>query len=206
MLGDSEKKIYVTIVEGRFAVSVPESDSKGSEFVTKEGKKKFYRYYKDLTGRIDSIIYVNPPAEHPTWSASWILNMHDADENYSVTMPVGSGYANSFFCILPNIDKQLAITLQPSMKDETYEGKTKTKRSIFVKQNGSWLKWFYSGADSGLPVIEKIVKKSGDVEYDDFERTEFFKELAAKFNKEETTKETIHHEPVPQVPDDDLPF
>lgn len=206
MLGNSEKKIYVTIVEGRFAVSVPESDSNGSEFVTKEGKKKFYRYYKDLTGRIDSIIHVNPPAEHPTWSASWILNMHDADENYSVTMSVGSGYANSFFCILPNITKELAVTLQPSMKDEAYEGKMKTKRSIFVKQNGSWLKWFYSGADSGLPAIEKIVKKSGDVEYDDFDRTEFFKELAAKFNKAETTKETIHHEPVPQAPDDDLPF
>jgi len=40
MLGNAEKKIYVTIVEGRFAVSVPENDSHASEFMTKEGKKK----------------------------------------------------------------------------------------------------------------------------------------------------------------------
>lgn len=205
---------YLSIVDGRLAQSASATTEGAEKFTTKEGKEKFYLFFKSVIGKIASITNRPPPDNHQEWSHNWLIKIVDDDETYQLQMPYSSGYANAFFSILPNIDPKEKVEIIPTMKREVWEGKMKEKRSVFIKQNGKTLQWYYKkGGVETLPEIEVIKKKSGAIDYDDYERNEFFAKLATEYNSKIFSSPEIKDIPVEDIPaasispdEDDLPF
>lgn len=183
-LNQKEAVTYLQIVNGKIAVKTTAETAGAVEITNKAGEKKYYQMYNSFTGKIHKISYKPPPETHTEWGWQWTIQLKDNADLYNLNMSFGSGYANSFFCILPNIDLNKEIEIIPIQRKEIYEGKEKEKRSLFIKQNDEVLKWaFRKDLNADLPDIEVIKKKNGTVIYDDTERNEFFKKIANEINE-----------------------
>lgn len=190
---------YVSIVNGKFAVQcLPESEG-ATEFKNKEGVIKHYHFYNNLVGYLREITFKPAPDTHPEYKGNWVLSF-EADEMFKLNIPKSSGYANAFFCILPNIKASELCSIQAQISVSVWEGKQREQRTIFVKQNGNVLKWAFTKANkNGLPDIETVTLKDGSKVYDDTDRNIFFQKLADDFNGESPKSEVTNT-------DDEFPF
>lgn len=95
-------------------------------------------------------------------------------------MDFDSGYAFGFLSTVPNIALEDAFLMSPSYKEE--DGKKRSR--MFIQQNGSWLKQYFTrDTPNGLPELKKI-KVKGKETWDNTERLDWFKEtLIPKLNK-----------------------
>lgn len=207
MFNEQEVIRYASIVNGKIAVSSSALNPKAETITTKEGKQKYYLFYKSVTARIVGLNYKAPPEDHQEWSWNWIIKLQSGDELCNLQLNFGSSYALTFFSILPNIDLNEPVEIQPYMKEEIYEGKKREKRGMFIRQNGNTLKWYYTKENSAdMPAVEVIKKKSGKVEYDDFERNEFFKKLVKETNLKLAGIKQTKEEMQPETLEDDDPL
>lgn len=183
-LNQSEKISYLQIINGKIATKTTAGTSGAVEITNKTGDKRHYLMYKSISGLIHKISYKPPPDTHSEWGWQWNITLKDNADFYNLNMSFGSGYANSFFCILENVNLEKEVEIIPIQRTEIYEGKEKEKRSLFIKQGEEVLKWFYrKDLNADLPEIEVTKTKSGKVIYDDTERNEFFKKIANKINE-----------------------
>lgn len=180
----SEKISYLTIVNGKIAKACQSDQPDAEKYVTKDGKEKWYIFFSGITGFLESISIKLPPENHPEYSANWILRISANSETFQLQIPQSSGYAHAFFCILPNVNPEEPLNIQPSCRTQIWEGKERESRTIFLKQNGELLKWAHTSKDKrGLPDVEVIQSKGGKTLYDDTERNEFFKNIMNIYNE-----------------------
>lgn len=87
------------------------------------------------------------------------VTLFDSDQiNYVLSMRFGSGYCSAFCKILPNV--KLDLPLEISGKSEQGTDASHTKTSIFIKQEGQAVKWFFTKANAhGLPEAERFYNK-----------------------------------------------
>lgn len=191
-LNESKNVTYLSIVNGKIAKNSTALDDKAEEWTTKDGNKKYYRYYKSLSGWITRVSYQPPPESNPQWSPNWVVEMTDGTDGFQLKIPFSSGYALGFFSTLEHINPANEVELIPKMDKSEYMGKMRENRSLFVKQkdnehasarDGMTLMWRYTKDDpKELPQVEKVEMKGKAPVYNDYERNEFFKQLAEKFN------------------------
>ena len=116
-----------------------------------------------------------------------------------------SNYFISFAHIAPNIDVNQKIELIPSLKIED----DKKRSALYIRQNGTFLKWAYKKGD-GMPEPESLTNKKGEVISVDWSEVETFrmdkvKELSQRL-KGAIPVAPISNEGIQDFPEDDLPF
>ena len=123
-------------------------------------------------------------------------------------------YGLAFCCMAPNIDYTKKVYFSAAFQEAT--ATEKQKGSLFIKQAGKNLKWYFTKDDrKDLPQIKKITFKGQD-HWDNTEQQAYFIKML-----ETTIKEKIPHElmagPATDIPEtntpagtgdaaDDLPF
>lgn len=183
-LNQQEKINYLNIINGMIAVKCADNTPGAVEITTKSGIKKYYLMYKSISGFLYKITYKPPPESHVEYGWQWNITIKDKSEMFNLNIPFSSGTARAFFCILPNIKLDSKIEIIPKISKETYEGKTREKKGLFIKQNDSVLQWYYKKDNNAdLPEVDVTKTKSGKIIYDDTERNEFFKKLADSVNE-----------------------
>jgi len=115
-----EHRTYFNIVQGRFAVRVKEGDEGAIKRVIVNKKDKsektvFEKYYESIDAHIESIDI----DESGDYGDQVKVNMKDADERFTVTLPLNGREAKSFLSCLKNIDMSKEVTLDPF----NFEGK-----------------------------------------------------------------------------------
>ena len=107
--------------------------------------------------------------------------LQDGSEKYIVGMNLNSSYASTFLSFLMSItDLSQTISLSPMMKTETVNGKEVDRRTIFVSQNGSKPKMYFTkDTPNGLPQMKKVRVNGTDV-WDKTEMLEFYEDLILK--------------------------
>lgn len=179
---------------------------------TKDGKfflKDDPEPYDELQGTITDIGFEDAEFEKGSGKKVEMLYVvvSDGDKFYKVTFNFDSIATTNFIKFLKsaNIKEQLLII--PSMKEED----NVKKRSIFVKQDGKYLKAFYSKDNpNGLPQLRKT-KFKGQEKWDNGEQLEFLRGVVENDLKNQiqgnvvVKKETVQAGDDNQ-PADDLPF
>jgi hypothetical protein len=187
--------------------------------ISKEGKfylgKDKENPYDELTGTITDLSFKDDEFEGQK-IRKLVITLNDEEKDYILSFAFDSSYASTVVSFLKNADLSQPVTLVPISKTEG----EKTSRSMLVKQNGSWLKSYYTKDEShGQPAMKRIVKKSGKVEWDkeeflDFRENVIMNELrpllkGGKVTKRATVPATTDAD-VEDVEDDseenDLPF
>lgn len=217
--GESQSKIYVTIVDGMLAVRSSESDAKAVKRETKSGQVVFERKYKNLSGRIKDIGFRSNDFGGKKWDDLVIL-IDDGKEHFQLSTPFPGKYSVSFLRCIKNVDLKATITFNPWTK--TVDGKVKA--ALFLNMPGvkESVPWYYTQDNpNDLPDLKPYtIPGSTETKYSDVERNKFLREMiendiAPKLREiwYQKTPAAASHEPeppgisdLPDDPNDDLPF
>lgn len=171
---------YITILGGKFCVRVQQGTKGAVERVNKIGKTVYEVFYDSFTGKL-----INIRTRDGEYGKTWEFDFRDGGEVYTLQLSYSNSYATNFLKILPNIDLNKEMKVQPSQKIE--DGKTKS--SLFISQDGVTLKHAYTkDAPNGLPQMEQVTVK-GQLVWDDTKRLEFLQAM-------------VDHDILPKLPKD----
>jgi hypothetical protein len=169
--------IYLIISDGKICRRVQSPTASSKERVTKEGKIVHEEFYHGWSGKITDI-----RTRTSDYGKDWNVTIEDGEIKAILQMKYSSGYASAFLKTLPSVDLSQDVQLMP--KAETIDGKTKT--TMFVKQNGSAIKWaFTKDNPNGLPPMRKIKVKGVDV-WDDSDMMDYLENMVKeKFSNQQ---------------------
>ncbi len=109
---NNEKKVYLSIVGGKFAKRVAEGTEGAVEReIEYEGKKRnvWEINYSSLKAMIDSVDL----KEGDKFGDQLQINMSFVDDRFTVTLPLQSREGKAFMMCLPNLNLKEVVTLQP---------------------------------------------------------------------------------------------
>jgi hypothetical protein len=213
--GESQSKIYVSIVDGQLAVRCTESDPKAVKRELSNGTTIFERRYRNYTGRIKEIGFRNQEHNTKKWEELFII-INDGQDLVQLQMPFPGKYSNSLLRAIKNADLAKEMTFSPWTKTVN----DKVKACLYINQAGKKesVAWFYTQENpNGLPdLVPYTVPGSSETKYSDVERNKFLRnmvetEIAPALQKIWSTAQAIdpviHPDPVEIIdPVDDLPF
>jgi len=165
LVENKPKKIFLNIVNSRWAMRAKAGSENAVEReLTKgpnKGKVVHERYFDSVTGFITEV----KTHKHESMGTSVIITLQEADEQFELSIPMNSGYANSFFNCIKNVSMQEEIELEPITRKE--------KSYLQLFQGGEWVEPFYTKDNPGdMPQLEKVTKDGEDV-WDSTNRIQF---------------------------------
>jgi hypothetical protein len=176
--GESISRIYVSIVDGKFAVRSSESDPKAVKRELKSGHIIYERRYQTLEGKLKEVSFRKSDFNGKQWEELHLL-LSDGADNYQVQMVFPGRYANSFLRAVKNVNFKENIILSPWQK--IVDGKTKQAMYINQKSLADSVPWYYGVTPetaNGLPaLVPYSVPGSTEQKYSDIDRNNFFKEM-----------------------------
>lgn len=197
------------------------NDSKGIKYVKiKDGKfylssdKENATPFTELEGTLTRISFKDETFnDQKIRKANFSLTDAEEGTTYIVGMSVNSSYFSSLISFLKNADLSKPITLYPKMQVDK-ENPKKSSRKIFVSQEGTYMKaYFTKEHPNGLPEFEKV-KFKGQITYDTTKFIEFLEGVVIQelipqlpkgnlvtFTKEKAVEEDFNTEELDDVPD-----
>jgi len=170
---NKEKTHWVRIKEGRLCYW--------------DGEKELF--FNEMQGLLKEVYFKDDEYQGRKYTEALFTLYYDSDR-YILSVNTATSYFRSFCNYLASADLKQPILLKPSIKEK--EGK-KTY-SIFVQQNGKWLKAYYTKENPGFPQLV-VFEVAGKKIYDNSQQVEFWKYwLLSSFKKQE------------EIGNDDLPF
>lgn len=162
---------YITILGGKFCVRVEKGTPGAVERVNKQGKTVHEVFYDSFTGKL-----VNIRKRESQYGPQWEFDFKDGGSVYTLQLSFSNSYATNFLKILPNVNLDKEMKVQPSQKIE--DGKTKS--SLFISQDGTTLKHaFTKDNPNGLPQMVQVQVK-GQLVWDDTARLAFLEEMVKR--------------------------
>lgn len=159
---------YITILGGKFCVRVDASTPGAIARVNKQNKTVHEVFYDSFTGKL-----INIRKRESQYGPQWEFDFKDGKEVYTLQLSFSNSYATNLLKILPNVDLEKEMKVQPSQK--IVEGKTKS--SLFVSQDGVTLKHAYTkDRPNGLPQMVQVQVK-GQLVWDDSARLAFLEAM-----------------------------
>ncbi len=160
---------YITILDGKFCMRVPEGTEGAKSRVNKIGKTVYEKFYDSFTGKLVGI----RTQESASYGKSWVFDFQDGGEVYHLQLSYSNSMATAFLKMLPNVDLNSEMKVSPSVKMEG----DKKRSSLFINQNGVAIKHAYTkDAPAGMPDMEQIMVKGAPV-WDDTKRLVFLQEM-----------------------------
>lgn len=173
---------YFTILNGKFCIRVEQGTPGAVQRVNKVGKTVYEIFHDSFTGKL-----INIRTRDGEYGKSWEFDFRDTGEVYTLQLSYSNSYATNILKMLPNIDLNKEMKLQPAQKIE--DGKTKS--SLFISQDGKTLKHaFTKDNPNGLPAMEQVTIKGQPV-WDDSKRLVFLEEMVNRDILPKLPKEAV---------------
>lgn len=191
-LSNAKPKVYVNIVEGKFAIKNYKTNEK--------------ELYDNLTGRLVNVEIKDETYQGKTYKKAY-FDLVDNIDTYTLGLRVNSGYFRTFVNSLKSGNANKIITISAVVNERN----GKTNSVIFVKQDGKVLKHFHTKDNMGdLPPVEQIMFQ-GQIHYDNTKAMDYWikwlESLKFETYNEEVAKKEIINDDFEQLSlDDDLPF
>ncbi len=162
---------FLTILNGKFCIRVPEGTEGAVTRVNKMGNTVHEKFYDNFTGKLVSI-----KTQDGSYGKSWIFSFKDKEDVYHLQLSYSNSFATAFLKMLPNVDLSKEMKVSPSVKE--VDGKNKS--SLFINQDGVAIKHAYTkDSPNGMPPMEQVTVK-GQLVWDDTKRIEFLYNMVAK--------------------------
>lgn len=198
---DHTKKVYLSIVGGRFAEKAT-SDTPGA--VKRYSEKKKEDVWEVLNDRTSGLIR-GMKIESGDYGKQLLISMNDVDENYIISIPVESKYFDSFCSKIGNADLKQKIELAP-YSFIPKEG-DKKRIGINIYQNSEKLGYFFSKGDSkGKPFPENENLSEEDWRIYKIQERKFYYDYINSFIIPSSIEDVADLAFNETAPDDDLPF
>lgn len=144
---------------------------------TLEKNGKFYNQYDSVEGRITDVKIVDGYEGNKDVA----MTITDIEGSYTMYFGVNSNYFRSFARSVKNVDFTKNIEFFPTYKKEG----EKINTSLLMKQDGNWIKRFYTRENMGEMPVAMPVEVNGKTTYDYKDQNDFLiAELIGKFEEE----------------------
>ena len=159
--------VFLSITNGKLVRQFKQATDKSVMRVNKVGREVHEEFYDSLSGYISDI-----KTKETEYGKFWVISLKDGNTTYHLETKYSSGYAVSFLKALPNVAFSEVVTLTPKL---TIDG-DKKQSVLFINQNGSGLKHYWTKADpKELPDLKQI-KVKGVLTFDDTDRMEYLED------------------------------
>jgi hypothetical protein len=168
--GNTSNTIYYGISNGKIVRQFANPTPNSVERLNKNLRRVHEEFYDYLDGLLTDVYF-----RENEFGKNWIVILVDEKTQARQQLQFGfsSGYALGFLKALPNVDVQRSLKIVPSAKKEG----DKLKTTVFVKQNNTTLKWFYTKEHpNGLPPLKKMRVKGKDI-WDDSSVMDFLEKM-----------------------------
>lgn len=144
---------------------------------TLEKNGKFYNQFDSVDGRITDVRIVDGYESNKDVA----LTITDIEGSYTMYFGVNSNYFRSFARSIKNVDFSKNIEFFPTYKKEG----EKISTSLLMKQDGNWIKRFYTRENMGEMPVALPLEVNGKTTYDYKDQNDFLiGELISKFEAE----------------------
>lgn len=156
-------------------IKVANNDEILKATLEKGGKK--YLQYDSVSGRITDLKVVDG---YEDGSKDLAITITDITEKYTIYFGVQTSYFRSFARSVNNVDFMENIELFPTYK----KNGEKSEVSLIAKQNGEWIKRYYTADHMGDMPAAMPIEINGKLTYDYSAQNNFLiAQLLAKFEK-----------------------
>jgi hypothetical protein len=168
-LEKNNSAVFLSIGDGKITKRVKQPTADSVSRTLKDGKVIHEEIYDGVSGMITDI----KVQDHPSYGRFWNIAIQDGEDSYILQMNYSGGYASAFLKTLPNIDLTKRVRFSPNMKMEG----DKKKVTLFISQDGTPLKHYYTKDNSnGLPQMKQI-KVKGKLTWDDSDMMDFLEKM-----------------------------
>ena len=199
---------FLQVLFGQIVKKVPAGTEGAIQRTNKLGRVVHELQFNALEGTLKKIwVY-----ESSEYQDSWVFVIDDGKNEYSLTVPYSSSYANGLLTRLPNVKFERPLKIK-SYFIEGDDGKF--RGYLAVHQDGEKvLPYFTKEEPHGLPAMKQIIVSGKEV-WDDTDRLKFLRKMVdEKINPKLAELYPVDHvEAEPEEPTtskeegvDDLPF
>lgn len=203
-----EKKTYVNIVAGKFAIRGNEGDSGVVSRTNKNNVTVYEKLYEKLSGVLNEI---SVRKNDKLGAYEYVIEMNDVGDKYFVSIPADSKYGDNLAKKIPNIKKGVYSTLSPydfeDKERKTQMGKPSRNTGLTVIQNNEKVAAFYTKENQG-----KHPQNEGNMDEEEYKIfmikvRKFYRGVVEEFSKRKEVSTVANPNPVPDNKDaSDLPF
>ena len=170
-------RIYLNIYQGKMARKVKADTPDAETRINKNNDTVHELLYDTLMGRIENIVVWDGE-----FGKQWNITIADADNEYQLSLPYSSSYANGLLTRLPNVRLGDLVKIKTYYIESDKDGKMRGYLVLHQKnEQGVWQKvnpYFTKEEPNGLPDMVQITVKGQKV-WDDTDRLGFFEKLVA---------------------------
>ena len=151
-------KMFFSLFDGSIKRNVDKNSQGARGRINKSGKTVYEKFYRSISGRFIKI----EKKSHEEFGDSWVIDLRDGEETYSLQIPYSSRQADGFLRRVPllELEKDLEITCG------VYDGKP----YLTLKQNGGKVEYYWTREKPGsLPPMVQIQVK-GKYIWDDTDK------------------------------------
>ena len=198
---------FLQVLYGNIVRKVPAGTEGAEQRTNKNGKVVHELKYNALEGVLKKIwVY-----ESTDYQDSWVFVLDDGKQEYNLTVPYSSSYANGILGRLPNVNFERPI----KVKSYYIEGEDGKQRGyLTIHQDGEKVQPYFTKEEPhGLPPMEEVII-SGKKRWDDTARLEFLRKMVdekvnpklAELYPVDNVEEEVLIEDKEEEGVDDLPF
>lgn len=160
--------------------------------------------YDELEGIITDIKY-KKEEYNGTESEKLYVSIESDGTTYIVGMHSDSSYARSLLSFLGNADLTRRLNIKPDLRTEVKDNKEYQKYTMFVNQDGKYLKsYFTKEHPNGMPTLKKVTL-NGKTAWDKTDVMEFLKNFVNTKLLPKIKENAVEEQEV-ETENDDLPF
>ena len=125
--------------------------------------------FEEMQGLITGVNFKNEEYQGRKYTEA-IFTLYFESEKYFLSVNTDTSYFRSFCNYLANADLKKPVLLRPKITEK----ENKKSYSIFVQQEGKWLKAYFTKEKPGLPELV-VLEVAGKKIYDNTGQIEFWK-------------------------------
>lgn len=174
-----EGKKFFSLFNGEIKTYVDKETPGAKERINKQGTKVYEKFYRSISGIITGIT----KKVHDEYGKSWVIDLVDGEDKYSLQIPYSSRQADGLLRRLPNVKIEKNVQISCGNYDE--------RAYLTLKQDGDKVEYFWTRENPGkLPEMVQVELK-GELVWDD---TKKMVHLEGYVNEHFMPKVTIQNE------------
>lgn len=193
----SERTTFANIVNGKFAIKTNQDNPNAVARVNKKNETVYEILHDKLEAKI-----VSMKIEKDDYGKKLVIELEEAADRYTLTLPVESKFFDHFCAKIGNVDRSQLVTIAPY--SFVPRGEAQKKSGLNFYQNGVKVEYYFTDKDTkGKPMPASAKLDEDEWKIFKMQERKFYCEYISKLDEPTTSQQNSKPEP---QDDDGLPF
>ena len=196
---NSERTTFLNIIEGKITKKTNQENPLAVARVNKKNVTVYEQQYDKLEAKI-----VSMKIEKDDYGKKLVIELEEAADRYTLTLPVESKFFDHFCAKIGNVDRSQLVTIAPY--SFVPKGEAQKKSGLNFYQNGVKVEYYFTEKNTqGKPMPASAKLDEDEWKIFKMQERKFYCEYIMKLSEPTVSQPSSKPEPAPQD-SDGLPF